>query len=109
MKRLLIAIALAVMPLSGCVTAPNTSTVEKVQLGVDKTLASAQTMYIVAADIIVALPAGPTKESLKAKGLSIEKVLHTAYQVRTAVAVGTALSDTASLLSSANTAKGAAQ
>ena len=72
MKRIAIAIALAcAVPLSGCATAPGASTVENVQLGVDKTLASAQTMYVVAADIVVGLPPSATKDALKAKGATI--------------------------------------
>jgi len=110
MKHIAIGLALVfAVPLSGCVTAPGASTVENVQLGVDKTLASAQTMYVVAVDIVVMLPAGPTKDALKAKGATIATALHTAYRVRSAVAVGAALSETSAFLSSANSAKGTAQ
>lgn len=94
------------LPATGCATAPGATTAENVQLGVDKTLASAQTMYVVAVDIVVGLPAGPTKDSLKAKGAKIADVLHTAYRVRTAVAVGTALTEASGFLTAANAAKG---
>ena len=93
------------VPLSGCATAPGASTVENVQLGVDKTLASAQTMYVVAVDIVVMLPAGPTKDALKAKGATIATALHNAYRVRTAAAVGAALTEASGFLSAANAAK----
>ena len=108
MKHIAIALALlTAVPLASCVTPPGATTAEKVQLGVDKTLASAQTMYVVAVDIVVTLPAGPTKEALKAKGATIANALHTAYRVRTAVAVGAALTEASGFLTAANTAKGA--
>ena len=107
MKRIAIAIALAcAVPLSGCVTAPGASTVENVQLGVDKTLASAQQIYVVAVGIVVALPPSPTKDALKAKGATIATALHNAYRVRTAAAVGAALTEASGFLTAANTAKG---
>lgn len=94
------------VPLSGCATAPGASTVENVQLGVDKTLASAQQIYVVAVGIVVALPPSPTKDALKAKGAKIADALHTAYRVRTAAAVGSALTEASGFLTAANTAKG---
>jgi len=107
MKHIMIALVLvSAAPMAGCATSPGASTAETIQLGVDKTLASAQTMYVVAVDIVVGLPAGPTKDSLKAKGAKIAEVLHTAYRVRTAVAVGTALTEASGFLTAANTAKG---
>ena len=94
------------VPLSGCVTAPGASTAENVQLGVDKTLASAQTMFVVAADIVAALPPSATKEALKARGAQLATALHTAYRVRSAAAVGAALTEASGFLTAANTAKG---
>jgi len=107
MKHIAIALALTfAVPLSGCVTAPGASTVENVQLGVDKTLASAQQIYVVAVGIVVALPPSPTKDALKAKGAKIADALHTAYRVRTAAAVGSALTEASGFLTAANSAKG---
>lgn len=107
MKHIAIALALVfAVPLSGCVTAPGASTAENVQLGVDKTLASAQTMYVVAADIVVALPPSATKDQLKARGAQLATALHTAYRVRTAAAVGAALTEASGFLTAANSAKG---
>lgn len=107
MKHIAIALALVfAVPLSGCVTAPGASTAENVQLGVDKTLASAQQIYVVAVGIVVALPPSPTKDALKVKGAKIADALHTAYRVRTAAAVGAALTEASGFLTAANTAKG---
>ena len=107
MKHIAIALALVfAVPMSGCVTAPGASTVENVQLGVDKTLASAQQIYVVAVGIVVALPPSHTKDALKAKGAKIADALHTAYRVRTAAAVGSALTEASGFLTAANTAKG---
>ena len=107
MKHIAIALALlTAVPLASCATAPGASTVENVQLGVDKTLASAQQIYVVAVGIVVALPPSPTKDALKAKGAKIADALHTAYRVRTAAAVGSALTEASGFLTAANTAKG---
>ena len=107
MKHIAIALAMVfAVPLSGCVTPQNATTAETVQLGVDKTLASAQTMYVVAVDIVVMLPAGATKDALKARGAQIATALHTAYRVRSAVAVGAVLADASGFLTAANAAKG---
>ena len=107
MKHIAIALSLAfAAPLTGCVTAPGASTVENVQLGVDKTLASAQTMFVVAADIVAALPPSATKDKLKARGAQLATALHTAYRVRSAVAVGAVLTEASGFLSDANLAKG---
>ena len=81
MKHIAIALALvSAVPLSGCVT-PRTAEISSVEKAVGSTLLGLDALYHLAADKVIAMPAGPAKERYKAIGSAAGTALLAAHQM----------------------------
>lgn len=89
MKHIAIAIALVLgVPLSGCAT--TSGEVGSIEMTTSQALLGLDAAYHLAVNIVVDLPAGATKDHLKALGATAGGALKTAHTLRTAAAITSA-------------------